>query len=250
MKLTPTLGGAYSGSIGGWTASHNKGGAYFRRRSVPTNPATEAQNEVRAIFGSLAQQWTSLLTPSQRAAWNTYASNVSWTDVLGQTIQLSGLNHYIRSNTPRVQADSVIGASSPRIDTAPVLFELGVTPQLLSSSIAHVTGPPETVVLSAAWTNGAAYTTGNEIIFIFVSPPQNPSIKFYKGPYYLMVADVADTSPLAVPLFSSAAVNRYEARFGPIETGQAVFIAARVSMDDGRLSSLAREGPILVPVAA
>ncbi|KKM06452.1 hypothetical protein LCGC14_1743870, partial [marine sediment metagenome] len=36
-----------SGSIGGLTASHNRGGMYFRARTIPTNPATSFQTVVR-----------------------------------------------------------------------------------------------------------------------------------------------------------------------------------------------------------
>lgn len=252
MKMTPSLAGAYSGSVGGLTASHNKGGAYFRRRSVPTDPASADQVVVRGLLGNLAQEWNDTLTQSQRSGWDTYAANVSWVDSLGQSIQLSGINHYIRSNVPRLQSESVIGTLTPvtdRVDAPPTLFELGLSPAVNLQEITHATGPPETISLAVSWSNDASYV-GTDAVLLFVSPPQNPGIQFFKGPYYLIGKEGGDNVTVGGNLFHSTTPTRYQTRFGPVVTGQAIFWALRASMTDGRLSSMVRGGPVLIPVAA
>lgn len=193
----------------------------------------------------------SVLTASQRAAWDTYAANVSWIDTLGQTIQLSGINMYVRSNTPRLFADAQLAPVAPlgRIDDAPVIFDVGLAPIVSAVTPTHVTGPPETVGLTVAWSNDAEYASTDNVL-IYVSPPLNPSVKFWKGPYFLVDLRAGDDGSVPAALFSSAAVNRYESRFGPITTGQAVHFALRAAMTDGRLSSQVRGGPALIPAAA
>jgi hypothetical protein len=245
--------GGMSGSLGGLVASHNKGGTYLRRRSVPTDPGSTAQTQVRNALGALAQDWTAVLSPSQRAGWDTYAAGVSWVDSLGQTIQLSGINMFIRSNAPRLQADAVgadvNGGSLGRIDDAPALQELGIAPQVTADSLSHATGPPVTIGLTVDYSNDADYAA-TDFLLLYVSPPMNPSIKFFKGPYFLMWAEAGDEGSVLADLFSSGAVGRYESRFGPIVTGQAVHWQMRAAMADGRLSSRVRGGPVIVPAAA
>jgi hypothetical protein len=244
--------GGMSGSLGGLVASHNKGGTYLRRRSIPTDPSSAAQVIIRGLLGNLAQEWVNTLTPSERAAWDTYAANVSWVDSLGQTIQLSGINHYIRANVPRLYSEAEApagGPATPRIDTAPALFELGVSPQVVAETPAHATGPPEVISLTIDWDNTASYAA-TDAVLLFVSPPQNPSIRFFKGPYYFVANEAGDNGQIGADLFDSVTPSRYQLRFGPVVTAQAVFWALRASMTDGRLSSLVRGGPVTIPVAS
>jgi hypothetical protein len=250
MKMTPTMGGAYSGSFGGLTFSHNKGGAYCRRRTVPTDPASTYQTTVRAAMSALAQRWVNTLTPAQRAAWDLYAQNVSWIDTLGQTIQLSGINHYIRANSPRVIADSYDAAydnfgALAVIDIAPSVYDLGLAPSVVSEVVNHGGGPPVTVEVAVTIDPPQA----GAIEYFFLSPPVNPSISFWKGPYLLIAATVLGGGGLSsAPLTDTDApyVFRYPL---PVED-QAVFYALRIQQPDGRLSGMVRRGPLLVPAAS
>lgn len=237
MKMTPTLGGAYSGSFGGLTASHNKGGAYFRRRSVPTDPSSAFQAVIRDAFATLSQQWTNSLTPAQRTAWDDYAQQVAWTDTLGQTIQLSGQNHFIRANVPRLQCTfyrtAPFGSFDPTtnvITAAPVINDLGQTPIL---------GTPTLVVAGGAATLSIPNTTPGAIAtdaaLIYVSPPMNESIEFWKGPYILSAANVGNQTPLLVDL-AEVADSPYTARYPAPAVGQKIVGYVRLSMTDGRLT--------------
>lgn len=96
-------GGATSGKLGPAVASRNKGGQYLRSRVVPSGATPTPQQEViRNAVRSVAPSWSSL-SQSNRDAWNVYGQNVPTTDVLGDTIQLSGQNWFIGCNTLRTQ---------------------------------------------------------------------------------------------------------------------------------------------------
>ena len=98
MKVLPGMGwGDASGSVGALTVSHNRGGLYIRSRTVPTNPNTAFQSDVRAAVADLAQAWKTL-TVSQQTQWSDFALSNPIVDVLGSTITLSGEQMYIRCN--------------------------------------------------------------------------------------------------------------------------------------------------------
>lgn len=249
MKFKSQLTTMVSGSINGLVGSHNRGGQYFRSRVVPTDPGTAAQTEIRNIFADLANTWANVLTPTERTGWNTYADQVPWINTLGEEIRLTGINHFIGANSVRAIITNQLGGSAPRVDTAPSSFTRGLQPQLNPITATHATGPPETISVPITWTNASEYG-GTDQVIVYVSPPQNPGIKFFKGPYYAITSDVADAGTITASLFSSTAPNRYEQHFGPVVAGQSVFVALRVTMADGRLSGLVRQGPIPIPVAS
>ena len=197
-----------------------------------------------------SQAWGEELTAVQRAAWDTYAANVSWLDSLGQAIQLSGINHYIRANTPRLQALAEVtivgGTSVARVDAGPTTFLLGVSPAVTAAAIAFAAGPPITNTLTIDWSNGTAL---DNAVLLYCSPPQNPSINFYKGPYLLMSEEAGDNDQVVFKLTDSVTPTRYQLAFGGLAAGQQVFWQLRSSMDDGRLSSRVR-GSAVVPTQA
>ena len=207
-----------SGSVGGITFSHNAGGNYIRARAIPTDPNSPQQQAVRAVFGNLAIAWETALIQSQREAWETYAANVPILNALGDQIFISGLNHYIRSNTPRVQAGVA------RIDVAPTVFNLG---DFSNPSFAYDSAASEidtTFTVADDWVN-----EDGAFAFIYGSRQKNETINFHKGPYRFagtIIGSVGspETSPssIAAP-FPCAVGNRCFNRF-------------QVSRADGRLS--------------
>lgn len=209
-----------SGKQGGIVWSHNAGGPYVRNRSIPTNPNTARQVAVRNSVRALAIAWDQTLTQAQRDAWDVYAANVSWTNRLGQTITLTGLNHYIRSNTPRL----VSGIAA--VDVAPVVFELATADLLLSATASEATqdltidGDP-----AGAWIGEAAAWQ-----FYYMGLPQNASRKFFGGPYRFLTA-VPGAGPPPFPIVIAASF--------PFAEGQRIWLRSRVARGDGRLSEFA-----------
>lgn len=250
MKVLPTMGSSYSGSLRGITASHNKGGLYFRGRTIPTNPASSYQTAVRNVFGALSQVWSDTLTQMQRDGWDTYAAAVSWVDSLGQNIQLSGVNHYVRANTPRLQADAMLGTSLGRIDTAPAVQELGVAPSVNSALLANDVGPPNEISTQVEWNNDASYTSSDKIL-LFLGAPRNEGIKFFKGPYILCGTEGGDASNITFELFDDTpTASPYSDRFGQPGVGQRIFGYLRATMADGRLSQKVPFDAGVIPTAS
>lgn len=93
-KYVPSaLIGRISRSAGSTTFGHNRVGAYFRNRVIPTNPVTGPQTLVRGNFGTLAAAYRTL-TSTQQADWIALGANMIRTDSLGQTYDLTGLQAY------------------------------------------------------------------------------------------------------------------------------------------------------------
>lgn len=135
MALIKVVHGPMSGKIGANVYSRNKGGAYVRLGSKPTNPTTSRQQAARAVFGSLASAWSAVLTAAQRAAWVVYAAANPILNRLGEEIYLSGEAMYVRTNARlsdaglTLLADPPIGQAPPSLTTFAVE---AVTPNILN----------------------------------------------------------------------------------------------------------------------
>lgn len=219
MKYLPLLAASASGKLGGIVFSHNRGGTYIRQRVVPTNPGTTFQTNVRNVMANLAIAWQTELTQAQRDGWEVYAQNVPVTDVIGESITLTGINMYVRSNT------AVFQAGLTRVDDAPTDYTLAQAEQALAATASEATQIVSvTFDDTLAWVDldGAA-----ELIYIGV--PQNSGIAFFKGPYrFAGVLLGSSTTPPTSP----AAIA---APFPFAETNH-LWIQTRILLPDGRLS--------------
>lgn len=218
MIFTSQVLTAASGSIGGVTYSHNRGGMYQRARAIPTNPNSPEQMAVRNIFGGLADHWGNTLTAAQRTAWDTYATFISWLNKLGQSTSLTGFNMYIRSNTPRIQAGLA------RVDDAPITATIG---EFTNPTFAYDSGADEIDVTfdnTDGWAN-----EDDAAMLVYTSRQQAPTINYFKGPYQLagIIAGDAMTPPTSPASISAPFV---------CAAGNRCFTKVAVSRADGRLS--------------
>jgi hypothetical protein len=218
MLFKGTIIGPASGSIAGIVASHNTSGQYMRNRTVPTNPNSIFQQAVRNAMSVLVAAWSNTLTAAERTAWATYAANVPVLNRLGDPINLSGLNMYLRGNISRLQAGLA------RQDTAPTVMSLN---ELTSPGVSIASS----TTASVAYTNtdSWAITTGGALL-LFASREQSPTINFFKGPYRfagLVLGNTATppTSPEVITLPFTVA------------TGNQVFFRAVAITADGRQSA-------------
>lgn len=227
MRFKGILIGPASGSIAGTTFSRNAGGQYIRQRSIPTDPATAPQMEIRSFVSSLVNVWANTLTQVQRDAWNVYAANVPLNDVFGDPRFRTGINHYVRSNVPRLQ----VGLA--RVDTGPTIFDLG------EFTAPNLTITPATSSFNVDFDDTDDWVGEDDAaMLLWGSKPKNPSVNFFKGPYTSMDSIFGDgtlppTTPVAVPEPFVYVV------------GQKGFLRVNVSRADGRLST-----PFLVGVLA
>lgn len=212
-----------SGSLGGVTASRNRGGNYFRARTMPVNPNTPAQQTVRSLMADLSSRWSSVLTQVERDAWDLYALNVPLSGPLGAPRNVGGVGMYQRSNIARL---NIGDATLVRVDDAPGIFDLG---DFTAPTIASATASSDTISLEFDNTDDWA----NEdlaAMSIAVSRPENPGINFFKGPYRF--ADVILGDGTTAPTSPFPVVSPF-----PFVAGQRVFIFVRVTRADGRLSA-------------
>lgn len=209
-----------SGSIAGNTFARNRSGNYVRNRTKPVNPNTALQVRARAAIAALTERWSETVTGVQRTAWNLYASNVSMTNKLGESIKLTGFNHYIRSNAFLMQFGITI------IDAGPVIFTLpDQDPALVitaSEATQQITVAFDDTLPWASEDN--AYMTG------LLGQPQNPQRNFFAGPWKgVRFLSGAQGAPLASPLIFNA--------FYAFAEDQRIWVQCRIYRADGRVSN-------------
>lgn len=222
MALVKFGGGVVgmAGSIAGTTFARNRSGSYARARTKPVNPNTAGQQAVRNAFGDLTTRWSAVLTAVQRTAWNLYASNVVMLNRLGENINLSGFNHYLRSNSILLRSALTL------VDDGPTIFELPAQDGTYAVTISEATQ-----LISNTFDETAPWANEDEgFMFIFQGSPQNAQRNFFAGPWNLAGKIDGDgitppTSPttLACPTVCTE--------------GQRVWTYARVLRADGRVST-------------
>ena len=221
MALVKYGGGVVqmAGSIAGTTFARNRYGNYARARTKPVNPNSAGQVAVRAAMAFLTDRWSATLTIPQRTAWNLYAANVVMTNRLGESINLSGFNHYIRSN---LEYKRIFGATQ---DSGPVIFEIPADDPTFAITASEATqNITVTHDASMPWAdeNGAA-------MLIYQGYPQNGQRNFFAGPWnYLANIPGINGAPAGSPSDHAAVIAFAE--------GQHLWCYARIVRVDGRLS--------------
>jgi len=221
MKVVFQEGQQRSGRLGATIASHNRFGAYYRAGSIPVNPQTDRQVAIRNAVRNLAIAWQTELTQAQRDAWDVYAANVGWFDKLGQAVNLTGSNHYARTNT------QLVALGFGRIDAAPTIMNIGQAESALGCTASEATQQ-----LSITFDDTKAWATEvGAYQHFFMGVPQNASIKFFGGPYRYIVS-VAGVTPAVSPKLATAPF--------PFAEGQRIWLRSRIMRADGRLSEFAQ----------
>lgn len=195
------LGETRSGSYAGQTASRNRFGQYVRNRSVPVNPNSVAQGAVRARLSNNAAAWRAL-TDVQRAGWTSLGLDITRTDSIGQTYNLTGFQAYCLVNNNNLAAGNAIVSAAPLLVDPGTLLTLTVTLTAAAFSLAYTATP-----LSAG-------------VRIFASAsPQRSAGRAFEGDFRLIaVSAAAAASPLVL-------TTAYAARLGTPVTGMKVFLS-------------------------
>ncbi len=205
MKFTPGIAvGALSGSIGGSTASHNKGGPYFRTRAIPTNPSTTAQLNQRARLATMSQNWRDL-TDENREAWTEWARQNPITNTLGMSILKSGHQSYIGINT-RILLDAGTVLVVPPVVSAPDAFLTAIQDADIGAGATDLTFT-------------AALTSGNKVE-LWGAVVNSAGIKYVKNLLkFIAFSSVDESSP-----WDNQAV--IESILGTLTVGQVLHIEA------------------------
>jgi len=232
MALVKYGGGVIqmAGSIAGNTFARNRSGNYVRARTKPINPNSSSsnlardpgennQNIVRATLASLANRWSQVLTSVQRTAWDLYAASVVMTNRLGETIHLSGYNHYIRSNA------FLLSRGETLVDAGPTIFELPEKdPSIVIEPEVHEQKAKLTFDDTMDWVD-----EDEAFLIIREGRPQNPQRNYFGGPY-LGYKDKGGDS--VTPKTSPEWITNLHL----LSEGQKVWYDLRIIRADGRLS--------------
>lgn len=221
--------GGVSGSVGGQTYSHNRYGYYVRQRTIPTNPNTARQSTMRSIMASLTQHWSNTLTSANRAQWDNYAAAIPFTDSLGMTHFLTGFNHYVRSNSARIQA------GLDRVDTGPSTMTL---PGEDSTFAITATADDQQVAVTFDDTD-PLYDEDGAALLVQIHQPKGTGVTFFGGPWRF--ADSIDGDSVTPPSTGAEITSPWT-----LQTGQLIVAQARVTRADGRLSSPFRSASVSV----
>ncbi len=225
MLFTSPLLSQASGSLAGLTFSHTRGSKYVKARTTPTNPNSQRQGIVRTAMGILAPYWGTELTQTERDAWRLYAANVPTTNALGETIHLTGQQHFIRINVPRIQIGEAI------LDTAPTIFDLGT---FTAPTIQSIASTPQDIELN--FNNGDDWAIADDgFMIVYGGRPTSPGQRFFRGPWrfagIIEGAVVPPGTPQDIP--------------SPwfITTDEIMWVKIRVMQTNGRLSPELTLGP-------
>lgn len=215
-----------AGKIAGTVFARNRSGAYARAWAKPVNPRTDRQNAIRALTGILAGLWAAL-SAAQRAAWNLYANGVTVTNRLGESMKLSGYNMFCRSNAARLYA------SLDAVSDGPIVMNLAEADETLAATITAATN-----TVAVAFDNTKDWANEDDgAMLIYVGEPQNGNVQFFNGPW--RYAGKIEGDGTTAPSSPANITAPFE-----IGVGQKVFVQARVSRADGRLSEFFRTSSI------
>lgn len=230
MALTKYGGGIIqmSGSIAGDTHARNRFGNYIRARTKPVNPNSSRQQKMRAILGQLTTRWAQTLTDAQRTAWNLYGDSVNMLNRLGEVVHLTGMNHFIRSNSP------ILDVAGTPVDAGPTTFEL---PEKDGTLV--MTGSEATQQFSITFDDTRPWCSeDNAYLYFLQGAPQNPQRNFFGGPYRGFRFIAGDSvAPITSPQVLGALFV--------ITEGQRVWGQFRIIRADGRISQPFRDDCIV-----
>lgn len=219
-----------SGSIAGDTHARNKYGNYIRARTTPVNPNSARQTACRARIQLLSEAWSDELSNANRIAWAAYAAAVAWNNKLGETIKLSGFNHFVRSNAAYLQV------TPDRIVAGPTVMALPSGDPQFAVALSEANGITVTFDENLPWT-----TEGGAGMMLHIGTPQNPTRTFFAGPwrYHGWIGGTIP-GPTASP-DGPTPVTCYT-----LTEGQRVWVKANIIRADGRLSTKFTAASVLV----
>lgn len=215
-----------SGSIAGNVFARNKSGNYVRPRTKPVNPKSTRQEAARTVVSMLTQYWHEELTAQQRGLWGNYADAVNWLNRLGETIHLSGFNHFIRSNAVRLKIGGEIYPSGP---TTLSLAEKDETLVCTEENIAA-----QTFTFTFNDENWGSGEEDKKAMLLYMGKPQLDSRQTFHGPLrYMDHVDVTE---------GGAGTGDYVAPYS-FALGQKVWFRARIHLEGARTSTIWQADP-------
>lgn len=205
-----------SGSMGGTTASHNRGGAYFRNRTKPPINDTPAAQATKSRLATVSALWKTL-TDDQKQSWYTYVGH-------NPKLNRIGMAHVIQANATFVGINSrlIQAAESPILLPPPTpaptpLETLTLAADIGAGSVDITFTPTPTGASEALWINAAITESSGR--------------RYVKNLLRTVdITAVAEASPTDIE-------TAVEAVLGTLQVGQTLHVSVHVfDRDTGLLS--------------
>lgn len=195
-----------SGSYQGVTSSRNRNGQYLRTRATPVQPRSAAQLSVRAHQSTNAAAWRTL-TATQRDGWTSLGYQMTRTDSLGQSQNLTGFQAYCSVNNLNLLVGNAAVSTPPALVTPTAL--LTITPTITGA------GPAFSVAFTPT-----PLAAGQKVI-IRAGPQRSAGRSFESDFRVMFVGAAASASPAVI-------LTAYQAKFGSPITGGRIFVSGSV----------------------
>lgn len=189
-----------SGSAGNLTSSRNRSGQYQRQRSIPTQPRTTAQINQRARLTSQSAAWRGL-SDAQRASWNGFAASFTVVNSLGQSINLTGHQCFVKVNSVNL----LIGDAAVSVPPALPSFVA-----CTATAIACAAGTPAFTISGTTPASGTKH-------MVYASPQGSAGATF-NGTYRYLCTVTTYTAG------SYNLLSAYTGKFGTLVAGKKVFV--------------------------
>lgn len=148
-----SIAGQISGSVGGITFGHNRGGAYIRNRSLTVKHTTSYAMNAKQRFEAASSAWANL-TDAQRLAWDSYAANYPITDAFGEKRILTGHQSFVGINSRRnIGGDAQLDLP-PAADSPNGLTSLSLTGDIGAGAFTLVYTPDPIAATEKLWMYG------------------------------------------------------------------------------------------------
>lgn len=167
MALIKPILGEIKGSIGGNTFQGSRYGQVIRQRTIPVDPATPRQAELRQHMADANVEWKGFVQ-GIRNNWAVYAANTPWTNKFGDEVFLTGRLQFIRSAVFNLAAGEAVPANAPEIPGLPANPNFTITCTVLGGLLISD-------ILIAPGTD--------DLLGIYTSAPFAQTINFFKGPF-------------------------------------------------------------------
>jgi hypothetical protein len=217
----PYGGGAASGKMGAMVASRARTTQYLKSRTYTGRLVpTALQAVIRATVAGLVAAWKSL-TVMQRNGWSTYAANVTKTNRLGDSINVSGVSWYTGNNTVLNQV------GLPIVSDAPTIFDRGE--QDFTGSTLTAGGSAGTLTLIGSASSFGL--TSADAIGVWAGRPYSAGNAKYYG---------ATRLAMVIPGDDTASSFTFALPFGALDTSSdlsTMAVIMRTARGDGRVAS-------------
>jgi len=210
-----------SGSIAGNVHARNRFGNYIRPRTKPVNPHSDRQEAIRAILSHLAEHWHTEMNDTERNLWNVYAAAVAMKNRIGETIHLTGFNHFLRTNCPQRMLTEDIK------EAAPGTLSLREKDETTVCGEENIAGQTFTFTFDS--TGWGVNPDDKYWLCFYQGQPQLVSRHFFAGPWRFMSA--------AGTVAGNLGTQQLPAEFA-FALGQKVWFQARMLSFSGRTSQV------------